>query len=66
MQNATFIKSLGLAFVCFMLTLQTACKATQPERKVPPPFKAVTVAGQSISLEQYKGQVVVLDFWGNW
>jgi len=66
MQSAIFNKSLGLAVICFLLTLQTACKATQPEHKVPPPIKAVTVTGQSISLEQYKGQVVVLDFFATW
>ncbi|MBV9868334.1 MAG: redoxin domain-containing protein [Abitibacteriaceae bacterium] len=32
----------------------------------PFPFTAKDLAGQSVSLEQYKGKVVLLDFWATW
>ena len=33
---------------------------------VPPAFEAKSVDGQSISLQKYKGKVVLLDFWATW
>jgi peroxiredoxin len=32
----------------------------------PPPFSATDMAGQSHSLEQYAGSVLVLHFWASW
>jgi peroxiredoxin len=31
-----------------------------------PDFKVVTAAGQQVSLEKYRGQVVILDFFATW
>lgn len=32
----------------------------------PPPIDAVTLDGQSVSLAQYRGKVVLIDFWATW
>ncbi len=31
-----------------------------------PPIDALDVYGERVSLEQYRGQVVLLDFWATW
>jgi hypothetical protein len=31
-----------------------------------PPIKGVDLDGKSLRLSDYKGKVVLLDFWGNW
>jgi hypothetical protein len=34
--------------------------------KEAPPIKGVDLDGKSFKLSDYKGKVVLLDFWGNW
>ena len=34
--------------------------------KIPPPIETKDVNGQSISLKQFKGKIVLIDFWASW
>jgi hypothetical protein len=34
--------------------------------KMAPPIKGVDLDGKTFQLSDYKGKVVLLDFWGNW
>ncbi|NNE42800.1 MAG: TlpA family protein disulfide reductase [Gemmatimonadetes bacterium] len=43
-----------------------AVPATEREPQKAPPFELEAVAGGKISLDQYKGKVVMLDFWATW
>ncbi len=36
------------------------------ERAAPPAFSATTLDGRRVSLDTYKGKVVLLDFWATW
>src|SRR5579863_6909834 len=40
--------------------------AADPTGAPAPPFTLGSKAGQSVSLAQYKGQVVMLNFWASW
>ena len=40
--------------------------AADPTGSPAPPFTLGSKAGQSVSLAQYKGQVVMLNFWASW
>ncbi len=41
---------------------QSAARLNQPA----PPFSLLSVDGKTIKLEDYKGKVVLLDFWATW
>jgi peroxiredoxin len=45
----------------------TSLDAAQlPTGKLAPPFELENLAGRKVSLRQFKGSVVVLDFWASW
>jgi thiol-disulfide isomerase/thioredoxin len=49
--------------------LLTTFMATVPALAGPtpaPPFKLDSMAGKPVSLDQYKGQVVMINFWATW
>jgi peroxiredoxin len=49
------------------LALLTAVAAVGADANAPaPPFTLTEIGGQSASLAQYKGQVVMLNFWATW
>jgi peroxiredoxin len=61
----------SLCVVCLLLALPT-CKprhAVLPntsEHPVAPAFSVVDISGKPLSLADYKGKVVLLDFWATW
>ena len=56
------IIGLFLAFVVFCCTVSAATT----ERKSVVPFNVENLAGDSVSLAQYKGKVVLVNFWATW
>ena len=55
--NVTF----ALAF-----TLQSCAKVDPPRPALTPEIAGEDLDGVSFRLSDYRGQVVVLDFWGDW
>lgn len=62
------VLALGLAFFLVMgRVVDVATGPVPPRRGVPAPaFSAVDLAGAEKSLADYRGQVVLVDFWATW
>lgn len=62
------VLALGLAFFLVMgRIVDVATGPTPPRRGVPAPsFSAVDLGGQAQSLADYRGRVVLVDFWATW
>lgn len=54
-----------IVFVVFAMLL-FGCNDAAESNAVAPSFKLQDLSGQTISLDQYRGQVVLLDFWATW
>jgi thiol-disulfide isomerase/thioredoxin len=57
------------AAVLLALTLTPAFAVTlkkPADRKAAPPFELKNARGQSIKLSDYKGKIVLIDFWATW
>jgi thiol-disulfide isomerase/thioredoxin len=55
------------AFRAMGALLLTALLAAPAQAVTPaPPFKLESMAGKPVSLDQYKGQVVMINFWASW
>jgi len=53
--------------ICFSLSiLITGCQKEVEAGPLAPDFSLSDVSGQTVSLEQYRGSVVLLDFWATW
>jgi len=60
-----------LAFACLATSLFSACQIRSassqlPAGSAPPDFALPDSNGDSIRLSEYKGKVVLLDFWATW
>ena len=55
-----------IAVIVATLTLSLPALAGGPTGGPPPAFTLAARAGQDVSLAQYKGQVVMLNFWASW
>jgi cytochrome c biogenesis protein CcmG, thiol:disulfide interchange protein DsbE len=53
--------------ICFSLSILIAgCQKEVEAGPLAPDFSLSDVSGQTVSLEQYRGSVVLLDFWATW
>ena len=59
--------------ICLSAIIFSACarRPSEPETKLQiglaaPAFKLPDLSGQEVTLDQYKGKVVMLDFWATW
>jgi cytochrome c biogenesis protein CcmG, thiol:disulfide interchange protein DsbE len=60
------ILSIGI-FICFsFFILSIGCKGEVEAGPLAPDFSLSDLSGQTISLEQHRGSVVLLDFWATW
>ena len=59
------LKIIPLAVVGLLLSTQPAAAILQ-KGEIAPPVKLVTTAGQPITLSNYKGYVLVMDFFATW
>lgn len=60
-----FLKVLPLAVAGMLLSTQPAAAILQKGDKAPP-IKLITTSGQPITLANYKGYVLVMDFFATW
>ncbi|MEL7120840.1 MAG: TlpA disulfide reductase family protein [Bacteroidota bacterium] len=65
-QLKTFEEHLPESPVTKALKIQLEQSSATAMGKTPPPFETKDVNGQSISLNQFKGKVVLIDFWASW
>lgn len=55
----------GLAVAMAMILMNTGCQKVDALQTAPD-FKLKNLDGQEVSLSQYRGRTVVLDFWATW
>ncbi|MBI1921607.1 MAG: TlpA family protein disulfide reductase [Geobacter sp.] len=55
-----------LTFLAVLLLLPAMALAIPKKGEPAPPFKVTTTSGQQVSLNNYKGYVLVLDFFATW
>ncbi len=60
--NSILLVSLVLAVFAFATPSEAALKAGQQA----PGFKVITTTGQSVTLDNYRGHVLVIDFFATW
>lgn len=60
------LKRHTLAFLAVLLLLPAMALAIPQKGDPAPPFKVSTTSGQQVSLNNYKGYVLVLDFFATW
>jgi len=49
-----------------MSILLLGCRSSADSSKTAPDFTLKDLSGNSVSLQQYRGKVVLLDFWATW
>lgn len=67
-------RTLGIVFLAQLLAALLAMHCAGPggggaavrEGTAAPPFELRDLSGQRVSLEQFRGKIVVLDFWATW
>ncbi len=61
-----YITGIGL-LICFALLIGfSACEREVEAETLAPEFSIPDLSGETVSLEQYRGSVVLLDFWATW
>jgi thiol-disulfide isomerase/thioredoxin len=63
-KGSIFVSGFLLAF--FLLTVPPTVFATFQKGQPAPSIKVTTTSGQTVSLDNYKGHVLVLDFFASW
>jgi len=63
MKNTGILLSIALAAVLLALV---AFSIGDPEPKLAPDFRLLNLNGEEVVLSQFRGNVVVLDFWATW
>ena len=58
-------KSWILFFFCLFMVI-VGCQKEVEARPTAPDFSLKDLSGQTVTLEQYRGKVVLLDFWATW
>jgi peroxiredoxin len=57
---------LAATFAALILTALPALAANQPGGKAAPDFALASRGGSQVKLSQFKGQVVMINFWATW
>ena len=70
MKNKKALVVLSLAFILSVVAIQCFRPPSETGAvevgQAAPPFKLQALNGKEVSLEQYKGKIVILDFWATW
>ena len=54
-------------FICFLFIIGiSGCEKEVQAGPLAPDFTLADISGKTVSLEQYRGSVVLLDFWATW
>ncbi|GGW51639.1 TlpA family protein disulfide reductase [Alishewanella tabrizica] len=52
--------------IVFVMVLSFRLAAVPQQGDVPPPFLGYDITGEKVTLDAYKGKVVVVSFWASW
>jgi thiol-disulfide isomerase/thioredoxin len=61
-----FKKVLAVSFMAFMLFFGCTNKGEQASADAAPDFTLQDMNGKTVSLSNFKGKVVIIDFWATW
>jgi len=64
--NHKGVFGIGMAIFFSFFILAAGCEKAVEAGPLAPDFSLADVSGQTVSLEQYRGSVVLLDFWATW
>jgi thiol-disulfide isomerase/thioredoxin len=65
-QFAKFVKLAGANDPRIDRAKRFAANPELAKARLAPPFKATTIDGQTVSIDDFQGKVVLLDFWATW
>jgi peroxiredoxin len=66
MSFTSIIKFLPVAIVASLLVVSEPADAAPGPGQLAPNFKVLSTSGQTISLDNYRGRVLILDFFATW
>ena len=66
MSTKSHLRAYFFAFLVLCLMLQGCSKQGVAAKPSAPDFTLQDLAGNEVSLKQYKGKIVLLDFWATW
>lgn len=66
MRTRTVLPSFFISFVIIFCSFTSAVKADELIKAPPVKLASLTNPQQQISLEEYKGNIIYLDFWASW
>src|SRR4030042_3681066 len=61
-----FIRKIIYSTLLIIPILLLGCRSNADSSKIAPDFTLKDLSGNSVSLQQYRGKVVLLDFWATW
>jgi thiol-disulfide isomerase/thioredoxin len=62
-----WLREIGITLVLALVLVQVVGRLRAPPLpEAPYPFHATTLTGEAVSLDQYAGRTVVLNFWATW
>jgi peroxiredoxin len=64
--NHKGVFGIGIVIFFSLFILAAGCEKAVEAGPLAPDFSLSDVSGQTVSLEQYRGSVVLLDFWATW
>jgi peroxiredoxin len=64
--NHKNVFGIGVVIFFSLFLLAAGCEKAVEAGPLAPDFSLSDVSGQTVSLEQYRGSVVLLDFWATW
>ena len=66
MMHLNLIRKIIYATLLIISVLLFGCRNNADTSKIAPDFTLKDLTGNSVSLQQYRGKVVLLDFWATW
>jgi len=64
--SSSFIRTLLIIIAASFLTAPGSADAAPQSGQIAPSFKVISTTGQSITQENYRGYVLILDFFATW
>ena len=62
--RSSFVK--GVLLAAILLAFPAMALAVPQKGQPAPPFKVTTTSGQQVTLANYKGSVLIIDFFASW
>ncbi len=64
--HLNFLKKIIYSIFLIIVVLLFGCSSNTDTSKLAPDFTLKDLSGNSVSLQQYRGKLVLLDFWATW